>query len=167
MGRPTFSAWREMEKTQWYSPNELQELQIKKLRALLGHAASNVPYYCNLFKKLGFNPQAVHNLADLRQITLLSKQDIKRDLDWWIKYSIKENRLKAKLEGYGLAIKEVEELVNNLKRAVSNCGNLKVIQYEKEGGEEVTLWVGMERYVNVVLGLIEENIKSKLKEMKG
>lgn len=84
MGRPTYSAWKQMEEIQWYSPNELRELQIRKLRALLCHAASKIPYYSNIFRRIGFNPQKVNNLEDLKKISFLSKQDIKRCLDLMI-----------------------------------------------------------------------------------
>ena len=68
---------REMEETQWWSPEQLRALQLKKLQVLLAEVGSQVPYYRDLFKRLAFDPRAVRSLDDLRQLPFLTKTEIR------------------------------------------------------------------------------------------
>ncbi|OYT25733.1 MAG: hypothetical protein B6U97_04965, partial [Candidatus Altiarchaeales archaeon ex4484_96] len=38
-----------LKKSQWWKPAQLEDLQNKKLRALIKHAYHNVPYYHQVF----------------------------------------------------------------------------------------------------------------------
>lgn len=67
---------RRMERTQWWSAQQLQEWQLARLRALLRHAGQHVPYYRELFARLGFDPAQVQQLADLARLPVLRKGDI-------------------------------------------------------------------------------------------
>lgn len=73
----TVAVRREMERTQWWSADELAQLQITRLRRLLTLAGQNVPHYRRLFAQLGFDPTQVRSLADLRRLPLTSKADIR------------------------------------------------------------------------------------------
>lgn len=63
----------EMETVQWWAPARLAALQLQRLRHLLQEVGVNVPYYKNLFEKIGFDPQSVQSLADLQRLPLLTK----------------------------------------------------------------------------------------------
>ncbi|MBU4374101.1 MAG: hypothetical protein KKD69_05745 [Euryarchaeota archaeon] len=71
----------ELENTQWLSHNELEELQWKKLYALLLHAQNNVPYYHKLFKGHGIHVHKFQSPSDLSMIPVLSKSDIRNHQD--------------------------------------------------------------------------------------
>ncbi len=73
----TVSVRRAMEDSQWWTPERLRELQLQRLRALLTHAAAHVPYYRNLFAKLDFHPDEVHNLVDIQRLPFLTKTEIR------------------------------------------------------------------------------------------
>ncbi len=73
----TVAVRREMERTQWWSADELAQLQITRLRRLLTLAGQHVPHYRRLFAQLGFDPTQVRSLADLRRLPLTSKADIR------------------------------------------------------------------------------------------
>lgn len=45
MGRNTFRVSRELDKTQWLSPEQLRAMQLEKLRAVVGEALENTEYY--------------------------------------------------------------------------------------------------------------------------
>ncbi|WP_119292455.1 phenylacetate--CoA ligase family protein [Azohydromonas sediminis] len=64
---------RELERTQWLPPDELQALQLQRLRALLRHAGQHVPYYRDLFAHIGFVPADVQRLEDLQCLPFLTK----------------------------------------------------------------------------------------------
>lgn len=68
-----------LEKTQWWKPEELEELQNKKLRALIRHAYENVPYYHNLFRKLNLKPEDIKTKEDLKKLPILTKDEIRKN----------------------------------------------------------------------------------------
>jgi phenylacetate-CoA ligase len=73
-GRRILSKWREMERTQWLSPLELQALQGQRLHALIQHAYDTVPYYQGVLDATGIAPADVRQAADLGQLPLLTKE---------------------------------------------------------------------------------------------
>ena len=82
----TVAVRREMELSQWWQPEQLHELQVRRLRALLMSANEHVPYYRDLFKQLRFDPTRVDSLDVLRKLPFLTKRDIRANTE----------RLKAK-----------------------------------------------------------------------
>lgn len=66
-----------MEAQQWWSPEELQGLQIERLRALLTDAAENTPYYHEMFRAQDFDPRAIDSLDALQRLPFLTKQLIR------------------------------------------------------------------------------------------
>ena len=67
---------RRMERSQWWSAQQLQDWQLARLRALLRHAGEHVPYYRELFQRSGFDAGQITRLADLARLPLLRKSDI-------------------------------------------------------------------------------------------
>ena len=59
---------RFLEKSQWFSEEELEGYQLNRLRLIISHAYENVPYYRNLFDEIRFNPQDVESLDDLKKL---------------------------------------------------------------------------------------------------
>ncbi|MES2537641.1 MAG: phenylacetate--CoA ligase family protein [Pseudomonadota bacterium] len=72
---------KQMESSQWWDEKQLQELQLERLRQLLGHAQQHVPYYRDLFKEIGFNAEDIKSLADLSRLPLLDKSKIRANTD--------------------------------------------------------------------------------------
>lgn len=68
---------RKLEKSQWYSPQEIERIQLKKLRALVKHAYDNVPFYHEKFRERGLKPEDISNLRDLRKLPIIKKDDLK------------------------------------------------------------------------------------------
>jgi len=56
---------------------ELQQLQLQKLKVLLKHAYENVPYYHESFRKIGFRPTELTRLEDLHKIPVLQRSDLR------------------------------------------------------------------------------------------
>ncbi|MGK5065183.1 glycosyltransferase [Janthinobacterium sp. LB3P112] len=67
---------RRLERSQWWSAEQLQQWQLARLRHLLRHARDHVPYYRALFARSGFDPGQVRQLSDLSRLPLLRKRDI-------------------------------------------------------------------------------------------
>lgn len=68
---------RAMEDSQWWPAARLEALRLQRLRALLAHAGSHVPYYRELFGRLAFDPATVSSAADLQRLPFLDKPVIR------------------------------------------------------------------------------------------
>lgn len=73
VGRRFKSAFDEMRRAQWFSAAELQARAERRLALLLQHAAENVPFYRDAYRKLGLNPNQLRSLGDLRQLPVVNK----------------------------------------------------------------------------------------------
>ncbi len=60
---------------------EREQLQFQTLKDTLNYAMENVPYYQNLFKKIGFIPDDMRSLDDLRRIPVLEREVIRNRAD--------------------------------------------------------------------------------------
>ncbi len=69
-----------LQKSQWWSRGQIEELQNKKLRNLIRHAYDNVPYYHRLFSQLNITPESIKTNEDLKKIPVLTKEDIRKNL---------------------------------------------------------------------------------------
>ena len=81
---------KELQNTQWLPKGELEAIQIHKLRNLLAHAYKNVPYYENLFDKVGFNPDTFEHFQDLQQLPVLTKKQIRAHFESMMARNIRE-----------------------------------------------------------------------------
>jgi phenylacetate-CoA ligase len=70
-----------MEQTQWWPAARLQAYQTQRLRELLADAGRCVPYYRELFAKLGFDPDKAHGASDLQALPFLTKDIIRAHTD--------------------------------------------------------------------------------------
>jgi phenylacetate-CoA ligase len=68
---------RELERSQWWERSRIEALQAQRLRALLQHAGARVPWYREMFAKLGFDPADATSPAALRRLPLLTKATIR------------------------------------------------------------------------------------------
>ena len=59
------------------SRDELQALQLRRLRWSLRHAHRNVPHYRQSFDTAGVHPENLHTLADLRRFPFTTKADLR------------------------------------------------------------------------------------------
>lgn len=77
----TVSAWRGLEATQWLGQAELREIQRRRYRALLEHAARHVPYYRDVFARLGLSEAEAGDLDNITRLPLLDKATIRTHSD--------------------------------------------------------------------------------------
>lgn len=73
----TLRVRRDMEASQWWPRERILALQVQRLQALLKHAGTHVPYYRELFGRVGFDPAALCSTADLQALPLLTKAEIR------------------------------------------------------------------------------------------
>jgi len=59
-------------------PDKLRRRQLSRLKAVLAHAAQNVPFYRELYRGAGIRPEDIRAIDDLRRLPVICKQDIRR-----------------------------------------------------------------------------------------
>lgn len=75
-------AWRRhLESTQWWGAEQLAAHQLERLRSLLVDAGRHVPYWRELYARIGFEPQALAAIEGLRALPLLTKAEIRAHAD--------------------------------------------------------------------------------------
>lgn len=78
--RKVMPKYRFLMESQWWPKEKLEELQLKKLKKLLQHAYSSVPYYKRKFDEYGVKPSDLKDLSDLKKFPFLTREDIKKNL---------------------------------------------------------------------------------------
>ncbi|MGB1140605.1 MAG: phenylacetate--CoA ligase family protein [Halioglobus sp.] len=76
-GHSTMRVHRAMDALQWQTPQEVSQYQLQRLRNFLQDIGSNVPYFTDLFRELGFEPLNLSSLDDLGRLPLLGKAEIR------------------------------------------------------------------------------------------
>lgn len=79
LGTKMLKYLKELEETQWWSPEQLRELQNEKLRALIKHAYENVPYYHGILEERGLTDKDIQTVDDLQKLPILTKNDIRQN----------------------------------------------------------------------------------------
>ncbi|SFC66136.1 phenylacetate-CoA ligase [Polaromonas sp. OV174] len=77
----TVALRRQMEEVQWWPADRLAAFQLQRLRDLLQDAAAHVPYYRDLFARLGFDAASIKSTADLQRLPFLTKPVIRANTD--------------------------------------------------------------------------------------
>ncbi len=70
---------KSLNESQYYSAEQLEALQNRKLTALVEHCYKNVPYYTELFDTLKLSPDDIRTKADLMKLPYLDKQIVKKN----------------------------------------------------------------------------------------
>ena len=70
-----------LQKSQWWSQEQLEEYQMRQLSKLLNHAYENVPYYRRIFDERALKPQDIQSPSDLPKLPFLTKEIIRDNLN--------------------------------------------------------------------------------------
>lgn len=77
-GHDSVALRRSLERSEWFSADQLAALRLTKLRAFLQHVNQSVPYYRDLFARIGFEPASIASLDDLGRLPFLTKPLIRQ-----------------------------------------------------------------------------------------
>jgi phenylacetate-CoA ligase len=91
--KDTLRHLEEFEKTQWLSVDEIKKIQWKKLKNLLEYAHANIPFYHRIFKTLNMTPKDISTPDDFRKLPLLSKEDIRNNINDMLSLNYKKSDL--------------------------------------------------------------------------
>lgn len=68
-----------LNESEYYSKEQLEELQNRKLSALVEHCCKNVPFYTELFDRLKLKPGDIRTKEDLVKLPYLDKQIVRKN----------------------------------------------------------------------------------------
>lgn len=77
-GHDTVAIKKELEQSQWWTREQINEYQAKRLKQLVSNAYQHVPYYRELMKEHRIRPEEIRSVQDLQRFPFLTKQLIKQ-----------------------------------------------------------------------------------------
>ena len=92
-GRNFSTFYESFKKSEFLSMEDLKSLQLEKLKKLSSHAYQTVPYYKKKFNSIGFEPNDLKILDDIKQIPSLSKKQLKENYESLISQSYNPSQL--------------------------------------------------------------------------
>jgi len=79
--RPTFTYLRELERSQWLSRQEIEQLQMQKLQRLLGVAQQHCPWHAKRIETAGLDLSQPLALADFQKLSTMDKAEASANRD--------------------------------------------------------------------------------------
>jgi phenylacetate-CoA ligase len=139
-GKPTLARLIELEKSQWFSREQMRALQLERLRQLLSFAYKQVPYYRELFDDHRIVPDQIRSLKDLSRIPTLEKAVIRSRFDD-LHPQLLPGRVQKMSTG-GSTGSPVTILVDSERAAFTDAARMRAHRwYDADMGErEVVLW---------------------------
>lgn len=98
-GSRSLAVLREIETRPRASRAEILEYQFSQLSTLLAEAEIHVPYYRDLFKKLGIRSQDIRTLRDFSSLPILTKDIIRERAHDLVNDSVPQDRLRTSHSG--------------------------------------------------------------------
>ncbi len=88
------AAWGQfLDRSQWWSADELHAYQWQKLSALLRLAYRDIPYYQGVFRELGAEPGDFRDFEDFRRFPCLTKETVRQRGDEFLPRTADRRRL--------------------------------------------------------------------------
>ena len=69
-----------LKRNQWKTLQELKNIQLKRLKAMIHYVYNYVPYYHSLFNSVKFKPEDLKSFEDLQKVPITTKMDVQRNL---------------------------------------------------------------------------------------
>src|SRR5699024_5253454 len=76
-----FKTLNEYQSRSNWSYQQKCDYRDKKLREMIEYCYNYVPYYTNLFNEYGINPSRIKTIDDLKQIPIMTKDDVKANIN--------------------------------------------------------------------------------------
>ena len=80
-GHTTVAVRKQLEQSQWWAAQRLQDWQDRRVRELVSHASLHVPYFRDVFGAITGGAAAIRSAADLAQLPFLTKSIIRTEGD--------------------------------------------------------------------------------------
>lgn len=97
--KPTKQCLSLLLESQYWPLGNLEEYQLVKLKKLLKHAASNIPFYQKRFADAGFSPAEMIGVSDIEKIPLLTKKEIQDNFENMVNPKLDKKELELNSTG--------------------------------------------------------------------
>jgi phenylacetate-CoA ligase len=77
LGRRTFGVLKELERSQHWPRERIQQLQLARLRELAESAYHNTSYWRGVMDREGIRPEEIRSIEDVRRFPLLTKEQMR------------------------------------------------------------------------------------------
>jgi phenylacetate-CoA ligase len=74
--RKILCRYDELLRTELYQQEQIQNIQLQKLKRLIKYAYDDVPFYTRRFRDIGLKPDDITTLDDIKKIPPLSRQEV-------------------------------------------------------------------------------------------
>jgi|GEM_PF-672142 len=91
----TWDVFDKLQKTQWYSEQQLKDIQTDQLIKAYVSAFCNSPFYMETYQKLGMNQQQIKHLDALHTLPVIKKEEFRRNSDRIVNRRFDRKRLWA------------------------------------------------------------------------
>jgi phenylacetate-CoA ligase len=76
-GHRFWSECLRLKELQWQTPAELETRAVRKVRALVSHAAAHVPFYRDLYRQAGIRADDLRSVGDLTRVPITRKAELR------------------------------------------------------------------------------------------
>jgi len=76
-GGPFHRAFDELQKTQWFTKEEIEQYQLNRLQPLVRHAYYTVPFYRDKYDSHEVAPEDIKSLSDLSKLPIITAEDVR------------------------------------------------------------------------------------------
>lgn len=83
-----------LERSQYFSDEEMHEYQGARLRNIVEHAYHSVPFYRDAFDRLRLKPKDVQAVGDIHKLPIVRKEDVKKNQERMISKGFKRKDLR-------------------------------------------------------------------------
>jgi phenylacetate-CoA ligase len=95
----TIQFYDRLERQQFYSSDELENLHWNKTKAIVSHAFKNVPYYRKKYTDVGFSPEDLKKNEDFSYLPLLTKDEVRENFTHMISAGTKPSQIRPSTTG--------------------------------------------------------------------
>ncbi len=88
-----------LQKSQWWSLEDLKAFQLQELKKLVKFSYENVPYYQRTFKEKKIHPSDIKSLEDIQLLPLLTKDEVRTHAEEFVPTGVDISNLRVWVTG--------------------------------------------------------------------
>lgn len=98
-GFPAAQVFRFLKKSQWWSRDQITELQNREVKKLIEHAYEYVPYYRTMMNRRGLKPKDIQTTDDLVKMPILTKDVLRENWNEIISTNVSFSKTRVRKTG--------------------------------------------------------------------
>ena len=110
--------------------DELESLQLKRLKYLAGKVYHNVPFYKQKFDEMGIKPESIKSISDLKNLPFTEKQDLRNNYPFGLFAVPRESVVRVHVSSgttgkatvVGYTQRDVDNWARLMARSFESCG---------------------------------------------